>query len=305
MPQTRVVLPVERPTDYDRVNHGAGAHSPCLVKQLLDEIERGGTPAGHGTHCIQLVDDQNAWTPDSLRRRRKYEGRRFFKTELAPQVRCSRYRMKRDAVESKYERGQTSVAQAIKDLDDARRLPRTGPAGDDAVTRSPVQTRQERFCSRLRDEPPLNELPPRDFQEDICLRLYSGDGMLRVAQVAQRKPAPAELLGKILAGNRTMHGVFGDPPKLRHDGGRVREKERRHAPATLCPGVHARRSCGYQIRRRRSRAVGASHAQHSHSFSNRFLLSAASRKCCWNSVSDSESLAALTQLGKLAGITAR
>ena len=46
------------------------------------------------------------------------------------------------------------------------------------------------------------------------------------------------------------------------------------------------------IRHRRSRAVGTSHAQHSRSFSNRFLRSAASRKCRSNSVSDSASFAA-------------
>ena len=59
--------------------------------------------------------------------------------------------------------------------------------------------------------------------------------MLRVAQVAQRKPALAELLDKILARNRAMHGVFGDSPKLRDDCGRTREKERFHSPAHLVP----------------------------------------------------------------------
>ena len=96
---------------------------------------------------------------------------------------------------------------------DAFRFPRTSPAGDNTVTRSPVQARQKRFCGHLRDEPPLNELPPCDVQEAICRRLYNGDSMLRVAQVAQRKPALAELLDKILARNCAVHGVFGDPPE--------------------------------------------------------------------------------------------
>ena len=170
------------------------------MKQLLDEIERGATPTGHGAHCVQLVDNQNARPSGGLRRRRKYEGRRFFEMELAPQVRCGRYRMERDAVEPKCERGQTSFAQTIEDLDDACRFPRTSPAGDNAVTRSPIQARQEYFCGRLRYEPPLNELPTCDVQEAICRRSYNGDSMLRVVQVAQRKPAPAELLDKILAG---------------------------------------------------------------------------------------------------------
>ena len=59
--------------------------------------------------------------------------------------------------------------------------------------------------------------------------------MLRVAQLAQRKPAPAELLDKILTGNRAMHGVFGDPPKLRDNCCWTWEKERRHAPTHLDP----------------------------------------------------------------------
>ena len=104
--------------------------------------------------------------------------------ELARQSRCSRYRMKRDAVEPKCERGQTSFAQTIEDLDDACRFPRTSPADDNAVTRSSVQARQERCCRRIRDEPPLNELSPCDVQEAIRRRLYSDDSMLGVAQVA-------------------------------------------------------------------------------------------------------------------------
>ena len=188
--------------------------------------------------------------------------------------------------------GRPRSPQTIEDLDDACRFPRTSPAGDNAVTRSPVQARQERFCSRLRDEPPLNELPPCDVQEAICRRSYSGASMLRVAQVAQRKPAPAELLDKVLAGNRAMHGVFGDPPKLRDDCGRTREKERFHSPAHLVLGVHARRSCGHRSGTGARERLERRMPNISRSFSNCFLRSAASRKCRSNSVSDSASLAA-------------
>ena len=54
-----------------------------------------------------------------------------------------------DAVEPKCERGQTSFAQTIEDLDDACRFPRTSPAGDSAVTRSPDPSATGAFLQPL------------------------------------------------------------------------------------------------------------------------------------------------------------
>ena len=73
--KARIVLPVERPADDDGVNGGSIAPSAHLLDEALDEIESAGAPAGHGAHCIELIDDQHSVASGVLCGRREDECR--------------------------------------------------------------------------------------------------------------------------------------------------------------------------------------------------------------------------------------
>ena len=214
------------------MNGGSIAPSAHLLEEALDEIESAGAPAGHGAHCIELIDDQHSVASGVLCGRREDECRGFLEVEASTKLKGGR-RRRGHPIEPERKDRVPSLSQSADELDDEGTLPRTCASDDDPVGGRTAQTGEQRSNSLVGDELMADE-PTADRTKVPVDGTLHGDGrVLARAQGSSMETERFELLDEGVAGPLVVHGIVNDGPERVHDGCRRSEEESLDGPVHL------------------------------------------------------------------------
>ena len=199
--QARVVLPIEGSADDDGVEGGPSAPYAHLLDEALDKVERAGTPAGHGAHCIELIDDQHRGAPSGLCRRREHECRGFFEIEASTELQ-GRRQCRGHPIEPEREDWEASLSQLVDEFDDEGTLAGTGASGDDPVPGRIVQIGEQRCDCCVGNEFVADEPTADRHKVPVGSAFHGKGGVLRCAQGSQMETARFDLPGR---GRQRVH----------------------------------------------------------------------------------------------------
>ena len=119
-----------------------------------------------------------------------------------------------------------------------------GPAGHDAVSCSPVQSRKQRSRRRPQDELLLNEPTSCSIQVPVRRRFHSDARIFRSGQVSKSIAASGEFFNEPLASNRVVQRVFNNLQEFWQHSARICKEKPPGPPTAPVVRVDARQSSG-------------------------------------------------------------